>query len=246
MITFQMPVVRTMGVDEKRSTETKLGAVAAAVASSEDLRDQSASPKIMGLETDLDTSSEWTSGTSISLELVGNAPDPLYQNLHAGRSAHLLQAVPAAHLTIIDCAGGKPLLLAAPPAPPHALSPNLGPITPPMKTYILFCGRSQSRLIQEAPLGGGALAQTRGTLPPCRGTVTSAFSSVSPLRSQEPPEAMGSPSKTVPTRSSAWETVTDTLKAFSSCVCGQADELKEPDLAIWYKAGFRKAGAQCS
>lgn len=92
-----------------------------------------------------------------------------------------------------------------------------------MKTYILFCGHSQSHLIQEAPLGGEHLAQARDTLPPGRGTVTPAFSSVSLLRSQEPPEAKGSPSKVAPTRSSAWEIVMDALKAFSSCVCGRAD-----------------------
>ncbi|XP_036901213.1 steroid receptor-associated and regulated protein [Sturnira hondurensis] len=169
------------------------------MASSEDLRDQSASPQIVGLVTDLDTSS-------------------------GGKSAHLLKAVSTAHLTfVIDCVRGKPLSLAAPPVPPHALSPNPGLVTPTMKTYILFCGYGQSHLIREAPLGGEHLDQARGTLPPRRGTVTSAFSSVSPLRSQEPPEAKGSPSKTVPTRSSAWEAVMDTLKAFSSCVCGQAD-----------------------
>ncbi|XP_037002031.2 steroid receptor-associated and regulated protein [Artibeus jamaicensis] len=169
------------------------------MASSEHLRDQSASPRIVGLETDLDTSS-------------------------GGKSAHLLKAVPAAHLTfVIDCVRGKPLSLAAPPAPPHALSPNQGLVTPPMKTYILFCGSGQSHLIQEAPLGGEHLAQARGTPPPCRGAVASAFSSVSPLRPQEPPEDKGSPSKMVPTRSSAWEMVMNTLKAFSSCVCGKAE-----------------------
>ncbi|XP_028367256.1 steroid receptor-associated and regulated protein [Phyllostomus discolor] len=170
------------------------------MASSDHLRDQRASPGIMGLETDPDTSS-------------------------GGKPARRLKAVPTAHLTfVIDCARGKPLSLAAPPAPaPQAPGPNPGPVTPPMKTYLLFCGHSRSQLIQEAPLGGEHLAQARGTLPPRRGTVTSAFSSVSPLRSQEPPEAKGSPPKMGPTRSSAWKIVMGALKAFFSCVCGRAD-----------------------
>ena len=144
--------------------------------------------------------------------------------LPGGKPACHQKAIPAAHLTfIIDCARGKPLALVAPPVPPRAPGPNLGPVTSPMKTYILFCGENQPHLTQEAPLGGGHLAHTRGTLPPCRGTITPASAPVSPLVPQEAPEAKGSPLKTVPSRSSAWGTVIGSLKALSSCVCGQAD-----------------------
>ncbi|XP_016074586.1 PREDICTED: uncharacterized protein C1orf64 homolog [Miniopterus natalensis] len=168
------------------------------MAPAEDPRAQRASPQIVGLGTDLDTSS-------------------------GGERAPSLQAIPTAHLTfIVDCARGKQLSLAAPSVPPPAPRPKLEPVTPPMKTYILFCGDSQPHLTQEASLGGGHLAQARGTLPPCRGTVAPASSPVSPRWPQEAPEAKGSPLKTVLTRS-AWERVTGSLRAASSCVCGQAD-----------------------
>nr|XP_036301087.1 steroid receptor-associated and regulated protein [Pipistrellus kuhlii] len=141
-----------------------------------------------------------------------------------GNLAHCQKAVPTAHLTfVIDCASGKQL----PPPPPQVPGPYLGLVTPPMKTYILFCGDSQP-LTQEAALGRGHLAQARGTLQPCRGTVAPASSPLSPLCAQEAPEAKGNPLKTRPGRYSAWETVRGLLKAFSSCVCGQADWLERP------------------
>lgn len=144
--------------------------------------------------------------------------------LPGAKPAHHQKAVPTAHLTfIIDCTRGKQLSLAAPPGPPRALSSNLGPVTPLMKTYILFCGESQPHLTQETSLGGEHFAQAGGTLPPCRGTVALGPSSSRTLCSQEAPEAKGSPLKTGPSRSSAWETVVGSLKALSSCVCGQAD-----------------------
>ncbi|XP_046516455.1 steroid receptor-associated and regulated protein [Equus quagga] len=169
------------------------------MAASEDPKDQRASPNVMGLETDLETSSE-------------------------GKPARHQKAIPTAHLTFVfDCARGKQLCLAAPSAPPRAPRPNPGPVTPPMKTYILFCGGNQPQQTHEVPLGGGCLAQAEGTLPPSGGTVAPASSPGSPLGCQEAPEAKGSPLKTVPSRSSAWGTVIGSLKALSSCVCGQAD-----------------------
>ncbi|CAK6440649.1 unnamed protein product [Pipistrellus nathusii] len=151
--------------------------------------------------------------------------------LLGGNLAHCQKAVPTAHLTsVIDCASGKQLSLAASPVPPQVPGPYLGLVTPPMKSYILFCGDNQPYLTQEATLGRGHLAQARGilppcrgTLPPCRGTVAPASSPLSPLCAQEAPEAKGNPLKTRPGRYSAWETVRGLLKAFSSCVCGQAD-----------------------
>nr|XP_012416707.1 PREDICTED: uncharacterized protein C1orf64 homolog [Odobenus rosmarus divergens] len=153
----------------------------------------------MGLETDLETSS-------------GGKP-----------SCHQ-KAIPTTHLTfVIDCARGKQLSLVAPPVPPRAPGPHLGPVTPPMKTYILFCGENRPHLTQETPLGGGHLAHAGGTLPPRRGTVAPVSSPVGPRVPQEAPEAKGNPLKTVPSRSSAWGTVIGSLKALSSCVCGQAE-----------------------
>ncbi|KAB1261024.1 Steroid receptor-associated and regulated protein [Camelus dromedarius] len=108
--------------------------MAAVTAPSEDPWDLRASPKVKGLKTDLETSSD-------------------------GKPACHQKTIPKAHLTfVIDCAHGKQLSPAAPPAPPRAPSPNLGPVIPPMKTYILFCGGNQPHLTQEAPTGDGGLA----------------------------------------------------------------------------------------
>ncbi|XP_049473964.1 steroid receptor-associated and regulated protein [Panthera uncia] len=166
---------------------------------SEDPSDPKASPKVTGLETDVETSS-------------------------GGKPGCHQKAIPPAHLTfVIDCARGRQISLIAPPVLPRAPGPNLGTVTPPMKTYILFCGENQPHLTQEAPLGRGRLAQARGAMPPCRGTGAPDSSPVSPLVPQEAPEAKGNPLKSVPSRSSAWGTVIGSLKALSSCVCGQAD-----------------------
>ncbi|XP_069333672.1 steroid receptor-associated and regulated protein [Eulemur rufifrons] len=165
------------------------------MAPSENPRDWRASRKGPSLETDLGTSS-------------------------GGKPAGHPKTVPTAHLTfVIDCARGKHLSLAA-PVPPRASSPHRGPVTPPMKTYIVFCGENQPRLTQETTLGGGGLAQARATQPPCRGMAAPASSPAGP---QEVPEAKGRPSKAVPVRSSTWGTVKDSLRALSSCVCGQVD-----------------------
>ncbi|KAB1269307.1 Steroid receptor-associated and regulated protein [Camelus dromedarius] len=169
--------------------------MATVTAPSEDPQDQRVSSKVKGLETDLETSSD-------------------------GKPARHQKTIPKAHLTfVIDCAHGKQLSLAAPPAPLRALSPNLGSVIPPMKTYILFCGGNQPHLTQEAPTSDGGLAQATGTLPPCRETVAPAASPASPPSLPEVPEAKGSPVK----RSSAWGRVIGSLKALSSCVCAQTD-----------------------
>ncbi|XP_029804887.1 steroid receptor-associated and regulated protein [Suricata suricatta] len=166
---------------------------------SEDPSNPKASPKVRGLETDLETSS-------------------------GGKPGGHQKAIPSTHLTfVIDCARGRQISLMAPPALPRAPSPNPGAVTAPMKTYILFCGENRPHLTQEGPPGRGRLAQARGTVPPCRGDGAPASSPASPLVPQEAPEAKGSPSKSVPSRPSAWETVIGSLKALSSCVCGQAD-----------------------
>ncbi|XP_004472214.1 steroid receptor-associated and regulated protein [Dasypus novemcinctus] len=134
------------------------------------------------------------------------------------------KAVPPAHLTfVIDCARGKQIPLAAPPALCRAASPRQGPVTRPMKTYIMFFGDSWAQPPREDPPGQGCLAQVGLTPPPPRGPVAPASFPDSPLCPQEPPKAKGGSVKPVPVRSSAWGTVKGSLKALSSCVCGLAD-----------------------
>ncbi|KAF3830435.1 hypothetical protein GH733_004254 [Mirounga leonina] len=148
----------------------------------------------MGLETDLETSS-------------GGKP-----------ACH--QAIPTAHLTfVIDCARGKQLSLVAPPVPPRAPSPHLGPVTPPMKTCILFCGENRPHLTQGALWVGDTWPMPGGPCHPAVGR----WPQLPPQSVHEAPEAKGNPLKTVPSRSSAWGTVIGSLKALSSCVCGQAE-----------------------
>lgn len=129
-----------------------------------------------------------------------------------GKPAHHQKAIPTAHLTlIIDSAHGKQPSCTHPQGCPRAPSSNLGPVTPPKKTYVLFCEESQPLMTPEAPLGGRHLAQARAPCHPAKG-----------LWPQLSPQTTGSPLKTVPVRSSAWKTVTGSLKALSSSVCGQA------------------------
>ncbi|XP_007459386.1 PREDICTED: uncharacterized protein C1orf64 homolog [Lipotes vexillifer] len=182
------------------SASAKPGAMESVTVPTEDPRDLRACPKVRGLETGLETSS-------------------------GGKPARHQKAIPKAHLTfVIDCTRGKHVSLAALPGPPRVPSPNLGPVIPPMKTYILLCGENRAPHVnQEAPLGGGGLAQTRGPLPPCRETTAPDSSPASPVCLQGAPEAKGGPAKTVSSRSSAWGAVIVSLKALSSCVCAQAD-----------------------
>ncbi|XP_008067022.1 uncharacterized protein C1orf64 homolog [Carlito syrichta] len=162
------------------------------MAPSEDPRDWRASLKVTGLETDPDTST----GEKL----------PCHQ-----------KSIPTAHMTfVIDCAHGKQLPMATSPVPPRIPSPNRGPVTPPMKIYIVFCGENQARPTQET-------LPARAMLPPCRGIVAPASFPVSPLCPQEVPDAKGRRLEAVSMRSSTWGTVKDSLKALSSCVCGQAD-----------------------
>ncbi|XP_077631893.1 steroid receptor-associated and regulated protein isoform X2 [Crocuta crocuta] len=96
---------------------------------SEDPSAPKASPKVRGLETDGKTSS-------------------------GGKPGCHQKAIPPAHLTfIIDCARGRQISLTAPPVLPRAPSSNPGTVTPPMKTYILFCGENRPYPTQKAPLG---------------------------------------------------------------------------------------------
>ncbi|XP_049731838.1 steroid receptor-associated and regulated protein [Elephas maximus indicus] len=149
---------------------------------------------------------------------------PGLETSSGGKLVRHQKAIPTAHLTfIIDLTCRKRISLAAPPMQPQFPRPYRGPVTPSMKTHIVFCGENWPHLAQKAPLGKGCLAQARGTLPPHREIGAPASLPISSLCPQEAPEPKGSPLKAMPTRSSAWGTVKGSLKALSSCVCGQSD-----------------------
>ncbi|XP_007948981.1 steroid receptor-associated and regulated protein [Orycteropus afer afer] len=134
------------------------------------------------------------------------------------------KAVSTAHLTfVIDVTCGKQISLAAPPVQPRVPRPYRGLVIPPMKTHIVFYGDNWPHLPEKASLGGGCSVQPVDTLPPQREIGAPASLPDSLLYPQEVPEPKGNPLKAVPTRSSAWGTVKGSLKALSSCVCGQAD-----------------------
>ncbi|XP_005409910.1 PREDICTED: uncharacterized protein C1orf64 homolog [Chinchilla lanigera] len=135
------------------------------------------------------------------------------------------QAVPMAHVTfVIDCARGRQLSLAAPPAPPQVPSPSQGPVTPAVKTYIVFCGDNQAPTTQGIPLEGPCSAQAKDTLSPCAGAKAPTSRPTSLSSPQELPRAKGAPRKVEAAASSPWGAVKGSLKkALSSCVCGQAD-----------------------
>ncbi|XP_058531722.1 steroid receptor-associated and regulated protein [Ochotona princeps] len=126
------------------------------------------------------------------------------------------KAIPKAHVTfLVDCTRGERLLLPATPMAHGGWRPPQSPAMPPMKTYMVFCGESTA---QKMPLESGLQAQ-----PPCKGVKTPDSSAVGSLCPQEVSSAKGNPSKGGPGRSSTWGTVKGSLKALSSCVCGQAD-----------------------
>ncbi|XP_047380100.1 steroid receptor-associated and regulated protein [Sciurus carolinensis] len=150
--------------------------------------------------------------------------DTSLETSSGGKLARRQTAVPTAHMTvIIDCVRGKRLSLAAPPVLPQAPSCSQGPVRLPMKTYIVFCGGNRPQSALDSPLGGGCLAQAKDALPSCRGVVGPASPVDSLPCPQGVPKVKGSPLKTGPARSSTWGTVKGSLKALSSCVCGQTD-----------------------
>ncbi|XP_006883762.1 PREDICTED: uncharacterized protein C1orf64 homolog [Elephantulus edwardii] len=134
------------------------------------------------------------------------------------------KAIPTAHLTfIIDLTCGRQVSLAAPLVQPQVPRHYEGPVTSPMKTHVVFCGQDWPHKSQEAPFGRECPAQTGDTLPLSRDIRGSASRPVSSLCPQKGPEPTESHLKAVPTRSSAWGTVKGSLKALSSCVCGQVE-----------------------
>ncbi|XP_051844455.1 steroid receptor-associated and regulated protein isoform X1 [Antechinus flavipes] len=116
-----------------------------------------------------------------------------------------------AHPTfLIDCASGKPLPQPV-PSPPPPQRPHLGPIPPPMETYILFCW--------DLPRPPWDLSQ-RGE---DEAESSKPLSEVT--QSLAPSPVSQSKSKAMPSKSfltlRAWDTVKGSLKAFCSCICGQ-------------------------
>ncbi|XP_050008324.1 steroid receptor-associated and regulated protein [Alexandromys fortis] len=135
------------------------------------------------------------------------------------------KAVPTAHLTVvIDCATGKQISLAAPPVPPQASRPSQGCVTPPMKTFVMFCGENTLRGTQDFPLSCRPLAGTKDTVPSDRGLPAPASLPASPPSPQDDPQAQRSFLKPGATeRRAVWDTVKCSLQALSACVCGQAE-----------------------
>ncbi|KAM6218693.1 steroid receptor-associated and regulated protein [Rhynchocyon petersi] len=150
--------------------------------------------------------------------------EPGLESSSGGKLIRHPKAIPTVHLTyVIDLTCGKQVSLAAPPVQPQVPKPYQGPVTPPMKTHIVFCGENWPHLSQEAPFGRGRPAQTGDTLPLYREIGAPASFPVSSLCPQKALEPKGSPLKVMATRSSAWGTVKCSLKALSSCVCRQVD-----------------------
>ncbi|XP_033623721.1 steroid receptor-associated and regulated protein isoform X2 [Fukomys damarensis] len=154
---------------------------------------------------------------------VEEARKPLAREYSAGGKPAHPPAIPTAHVTfIIDCARGKQLSLAAPPLVPQAPSPGQGPITPSVKTYIVFCGGNWALATQGTLLDGQNFAQAKDTPKPCSRAEAPASCPASPSRPQGAPKAKENPWKGGPSTSSSWGAIKGSLKALSSCICGQA------------------------
>lgn len=147
------------------------------------------------------------------------------------QSAGSHKAVHTAHITVvIDCATGKQVSLVAPPVPAQASRPSQGRVTPPMKTFVMFCGENTLRGTQDFPLSCRPLARTRDTMPSVPSDrrlpalASPHPSPASPPSPQDDPQVKSSSLKPGATeRHAAWDTVKCSLQALSSCVCGQAE-----------------------
>ncbi|XP_055979659.1 steroid receptor-associated and regulated protein [Sorex fumeus] len=175
---------------------------------SEDPRDRRTDPKVTDPETEL-----------------ASGPD--------GKLAGHQKTLPSAHLTfLMDCTPGKQLSLPVPPLRPQAPCRPLGPVTPPMKTYLVFCGGNQPYHTQEVGAGMGHFTQARETTGPCKATEAPASAPVSPLCTQEVPEAKKSPVKAMPVRYSSSGAAKGLLKGLlNSCVCGRGMADRTEDAA---------------
>ncbi|XP_008820898.1 steroid receptor-associated and regulated protein [Nannospalax galili] len=140
--------------------------------------------------------------------------------------ARPLKAIPTAHFTfVIDCATGKQICLDTPPVLRQEPIPNQGCVTRPIKTYMLICRENRLYGTRDVPPGFRLLPETKDTLPPYRGHAAPASVPASPPSPQDVPKIKPSPLKAESLWSSTWRAIKDSLKALSSCVCGQAEEL---------------------
>uniref|UniRef100_A0A8C6H6E7 Steroid receptor associated and regulated protein n=1 Tax=Mus spicilegus TaxID=10103 RepID=A0A8C6H6E7_MUSSI len=140
------------------------------------------------------------------------------------QSACAPKAVPTAHVTfLIDCATGKQVSLAASTAPPHASRANQGCVAPPMKTFVMFRGKTTVLGTQNISLSRRALDGAKDTLPPYRVLGVPHSLPASLPGPQNDPKAQGSSLKPGATeKHSTREKVKHSLKALT-CLCGQVE-----------------------
>lgn len=129
------------------------------------------------------------------------------------------KAIPRAHITfVIDCATGKRVSLAAPAVPPQASRTNQGCVTPPMKTFVMFCGKTPLPGTQDVSLGLGPLDGAKDTLPPYGGLGAPDSLPTSLPGPQNDPKAKTGTTEKRLTR----EKVKHSLRALA-CLCGQVE-----------------------
>ncbi|XP_004603714.1 steroid receptor-associated and regulated protein [Sorex araneus] len=150
-----------------------------------------------------------------------------------GKLAGHQKTLPSAHLTfLMDCTPGKQLSPPAPQLRPPAPRRPLGPVTPPMKTYLVLCGGNQPYHTEEVRAGMSHFTPARETMEPCKATETPAPSPASPLCTQEAPEAKRSPVKMMPVRYTSSGAAKGLLKGLLySCVCGRGVASSPEDAA---------------
>ncbi|XP_028609778.1 steroid receptor-associated and regulated protein [Grammomys surdaster] len=135
------------------------------------------------------------------------------------------KAVPTAHVTfVIDCATGKQVSLATPTVPPQASRTSQGCAAPPMKTFVMFCGKNTLPGTQDVSLNRRPLDRAEDTLPPYRGLGAPDPLPASSLPgSPSDPRVKGSSVKAAATeKHSTREKIKHSLKALS-CICGKGE-----------------------
>ncbi|XP_031232822.1 steroid receptor-associated and regulated protein [Mastomys coucha] len=134
------------------------------------------------------------------------------------------KAIPTAHVTfVIDCATGKQVSLAASTGPPQASRANQGCVTPPMKTFVMFCGKNTLPGTPDISLSRRPLDGAKDNLPPYRGLGAPDSLPASLSGPQNDPKAKGSSLKAGATKKqSTREKVKHSLKTLS-CLCGKME-----------------------
>lgn len=134
------------------------------------------------------------------------------------------KAYPIAHVTfVIDCATGKQISLTTPKVPPQASRANQGCATPPMKTFVMFCGENTLPGTQDVSLNRRPPDGAKDTLQPHRGLGAPDSLPASLPGPQNDPKAKGSSVKAPATeKRSTREKVKHSLKALS-CICGKGE-----------------------